>query len=167
MWTQDEEGNFFIVYANGDSTEKLSVSFNLDQMLEGIENKEPSSPRIQDGEYIDNECKFLPPPKTVGHPRLFLVKSDGAYEYSNFQQLEYMLRCEQLDKDCRKEHNQVRYMNEDCTSHIFMREAKTVDPAAPDTLTEDDIPQLPAALEMVNQTVSIAGEPDKVRYLKR
>jgi hypothetical protein len=30
LWTQDEEGNFFIVYANGDSTEKLSVSFNLD-----------------------------------------------------------------------------------------------------------------------------------------
>lgn len=81
------------MYANGDSTEKLSVSFNLDQMLEGIENKEPSSPRIQDGEFIDNECKFLPPPKTVGHPRLFLVKASGAYEYCNDAQMEYMLRC--------------------------------------------------------------------------
>jgi len=30
MLTQDEEGNVFIVYANGDSVEKLSVSFNLD-----------------------------------------------------------------------------------------------------------------------------------------
>jgi hypothetical protein len=30
MWTQDEEGNYFMIYANGDSTEKLSVSFNLD-----------------------------------------------------------------------------------------------------------------------------------------
>ena len=30
IWTLDEEGNHFIVYANGDSTEKLSVSFNLD-----------------------------------------------------------------------------------------------------------------------------------------
>lgn len=30
IWTQDEEGNFFIVYANGESTQKLSVSFNLD-----------------------------------------------------------------------------------------------------------------------------------------
>ena len=30
IWTEDEEGNHFIVYANGDSTEKLSVSFNLD-----------------------------------------------------------------------------------------------------------------------------------------
>jgi hypothetical protein len=30
VWTQDEEGNFFITYANGESTQKLSVSFNLD-----------------------------------------------------------------------------------------------------------------------------------------
>lgn len=46
LMTQDEEGNVFIVYANGDSVEKLSVSFNLDQMVEGIEHKEPTSPRI-------------------------------------------------------------------------------------------------------------------------
>lgn len=78
LWTQDEEGNFFIVYANGESTQKLSVSFNLDQMVEGIENKEPSSPRISDGEFLEEECKFLPPPKTVGHPRLFLVKNNRA-----------------------------------------------------------------------------------------
>jgi hypothetical protein len=79
----DEEGNFFIVYSNGDSTEKLSVSFNLDQMVEGIENKEPSSPRISDGEYVVDECKFLPPPKLVSNPRLFLVKSNGATEFKN------------------------------------------------------------------------------------
>jgi len=30
LWTQDEEGNFFIIYANGESVQKLSVSFNLD-----------------------------------------------------------------------------------------------------------------------------------------
>jgi len=83
IWTEDEEGNHFIIYANGDSAEKLSVSFNLDQMIEGIDNKEPSSPRIKDGEYIEDECKFLPPPKTVSHPRLFLVKESGATEYMN------------------------------------------------------------------------------------
>lgn len=73
VWTQDEEGNFFIIYSNGESTQKLSVSFNLDQMVEGIENKEPDSPRIPDGEYLEEECKFLPPPKSVGHPRLFRI----------------------------------------------------------------------------------------------
>ncbi len=83
IWTEDEEGNHFIIYANGDSAEKLSVSFNLDQMIEGIDNKEPISPRIKDGEYIEDECKFLPPPKTVSHPRLFLVKESGATEYMN------------------------------------------------------------------------------------
>lgn len=30
IWMSDEEGNYFIVYANGDSVEKLSVSFDLD-----------------------------------------------------------------------------------------------------------------------------------------
>jgi len=89
LWTQDEEGNFFIVYANGESTQKLSVSFNLDQMVEGIENKEPSSPRIQDGEYLEEECKFLPPPKTVGNPRLFKISGNCATEYCNPEQLEY------------------------------------------------------------------------------
>jgi hypothetical protein len=54
-------------------TEKLSVSFNLDQMVEGIDNKEPRSPRVPEGEYIEEECKFLPPPKSVAEPRLFLV----------------------------------------------------------------------------------------------
>jgi hypothetical protein len=65
----------FIIYANGDSVEKLSVSFDLDQLVEGIDKKEPSSPRMVDGEYIEEECKFLPPPKTIAHPRLFMIKN--------------------------------------------------------------------------------------------
>jgi len=52
-------------------------------MVEGIDNKEPDSPRIKDGEYIEEECKFLPPPKTVAHPRLFLVRETGAVEFMN------------------------------------------------------------------------------------
>lgn len=83
LWTQDEEGNFFIVYANGESTQKLSVSFNLDQMIEGIENKEPDSPRIPDGEFLEDECKFLPPPKSVAHPRLFRIQNNQATEFFN------------------------------------------------------------------------------------
>jgi hypothetical protein len=52
-------------------------------MVEGIEKKEPESPRIIDGEYIEEECKFLPPPKSIAHPRLFLIKNDVGYEYYN------------------------------------------------------------------------------------
>jgi len=29
LWTEDEEGNYFLIYANGDSVEKMSVSFDL------------------------------------------------------------------------------------------------------------------------------------------
>ena len=50
-------------------------------MVEGIDNKEPLEPQIPDGEYIEEECKFLPPPKTVAEPRLFLVTANGATEY--------------------------------------------------------------------------------------
>ena len=76
-------------------------------MVEGIDNKEPSSPRVRDGEFIDDECKFLPPPKTVGHPRLFLVRSNGATEFSNKDQLEYFLRCQEKDEDIKKTKSQI------------------------------------------------------------
>jgi hypothetical protein len=68
-------------------------------MIEGIDNKEPRSPRVKDGEFIEEECKFLPPPKTVGEPRLFLVKSNSVIEFSNKKQLEYVLRCFEMDKE--------------------------------------------------------------------
>ena len=81
------------MYANGDSVEKMSVSFDLDQMVEGIENKEASSPRFRDGEYIEDECKFLPPPKSMAHPRLFYVRNDGSgMELFNEEQLMHMFR---------------------------------------------------------------------------
>lgn len=121
FWTQDEEGNFFIIYANGESTQKLSVSFNLDQMVEGIENKEPDSPRIPDGEYLEDDTKFLPPPKTVGNPQLFLIKDGTATEYSCFEQLEHMLRTADQDADIKTTHEQVTINNESVTSHMFLR----------------------------------------------
>jgi hypothetical protein len=56
--------------------------------VEGIDRKEPDSPRNLprgDGEHIEEECKFLPPPKTMGHPRIFMIKNDGGvgFEYMN------------------------------------------------------------------------------------
>ena len=38
---------------------------------------------LKNGDYIDEECGFLPPPKSVSDPRLFLVKSNQAIEFSN------------------------------------------------------------------------------------
>ena len=120
IWTEDEEGNHFIIYANGDSTEKLSVSFNLDQMVEGIDNKEPDSPRIKDGEYIEEECKFLPPPKTVSHPRLFLVREHGAVEYMSEEQLDYLFMVNSKSSDVLVSKKAVSIENEKAMSHFFM-----------------------------------------------
>lgn len=123
IWTEDEEGNYFIAYANGDTVEKMSVSFNLDQMVEGIENKEPTSPRIKDGEYIEDECKFLPPPKSMADPRLFYIKNDGSgIEYFNKDQLTHMFRTyhNTENKNLIQTANKVKVKNEDCISHVFL-----------------------------------------------
>lgn len=45
-------------------------------MVEGIEHKEPLSPRMEDGEYIEEECKFLPPPKSILSPRIFMIRPE-------------------------------------------------------------------------------------------
>ena len=167
IWTEDEEGNHFIIYANGDSTEKLSVSFNLDQMVEGIDNKEPDSPRIKDGEYIEEECKFLPPPKTVSHPRLFLVRESGALEYMNEEQLDYLFMVNSKSSDILVSKKTVNIENEKAVSHFFMNKQCEFNPSTPSHLPADSIPRLPQALEMVNQTVSIATEPESSTYLKK
>ena len=153
------------MYANGDSTEKLSVSFNLDQMVEGIENKEPDSPRIGDGEFIEDECKFLPPPKTVAHPRLFMVNADGATEYSNKEMLDYVFLTQLKDKENIKSKKNLKIENEDCISHKFMKQERGFNPANPPQLQPSPFPKMPQSLEMVNETESIASEPKTTRFM--
>lgn len=166
IWTEDEEGNYFIAYANGDTVEKMSVSFNLDQMVEGIENKEPTSPRIKDGEYIEDECKFLPPPKSMAHPRLFYIKNDGSgFEYFNSDQLAHMFRTYRNtdSKDLIQTSNRVTILNEDSISHVFItKKHKDFDAQAFNVSSE--FPKLPQNLELVNQTVSIPTEPIVEKY---
>ena len=90
-------------------------------MVEGIENKEAGSPRIKDGEYIEDECKFLPPPKTVAHPRLFLVRENGATEYMNEEQLEYLFMCNEKSQDVIVRKKGISVDNEKAQSHLYLR----------------------------------------------
>jgi len=85
IWTKDDEGNILIIKADGQSIEKMAVSFDLDQNAETLKYKWPNSPKGQkDGEYIEEECKFLPPPKTVRPPWLIYIQNDGsAQEFLN------------------------------------------------------------------------------------
>jgi hypothetical protein len=73
-------------------------------LVEGIERKEPDSPRINDGELVEEECKFLPPPKTVCDPRLFMINGEEVIEFSKFEQLEYELRTKEKDEEIEKTH---------------------------------------------------------------
>lgn len=166
MWTQDEEGNFFIIYANGESVQKLSVSFNLDQMVEGIQNKEPSSPRINDGEFIDEECKFLPPPKTVGHPRLFLVDKHRAREFCNFDQLEHRMRTLEKDPRVEKIHEEIYLKTEKAINHQYVEKQRPFSTAKP-LAFQYESPKMPQALDLVNQTVSILKEPETSKFTKK
>ena len=97
-------------------------------MVEGIEKKEPDSPRIVDGEYIEEECKFLPPPKTIAHPRLFLIKNDVGYEFYNKDQLEYLFRCANKDKHLINSKKPVKIDNEEAISHMFLRKSLEFNP---------------------------------------
>lgn len=101
----------------------MSVSFDLDQLVEGIENKEPDSPRMKDGEYIEDECKFLPPPKSLAHPRLFFIRSDGTgMELCNEEQLRHMFRTNRHKNDrgfIQRSTTQLTE-NEECISHVFI-----------------------------------------------
>jgi hypothetical protein len=135
-------------------------------MVEGIENKEPTSPRIKDGEYIEDECKFLPPPKSMAHPRLFYIKNDGSgIEYFNKEQLTHMFRTfhNTENKDLIQTANKSKKSNEDCIQHCFItKKYKEFDAQAFNVASE--FPKLPQNLELVNQTVSIPTEPVVEKY---
>ena len=93
-------------------------------MVEGIENKEPASPRMRDGEFIEDECKFLPPPKSMAHPRLFYIKNYGTgLEYFNRKQLKHMFRTYdklQTNPDIIQSESSIRTSNEDAISYLFL-----------------------------------------------
>ena len=82
VWTKDNEGNYFEVNAAGKGKENLAVSLSM-------EEEEINSPEVSEGEYLDEECKFLPPPDTICPPRLFVIKNEQIFEFMSFGQLEY------------------------------------------------------------------------------
>lgn len=148
-------------------------------MVEGIERKEPDSPRALpngDGEHIEEECKFLPPPKTIAHPRLFMIKNDGqvGYEYLNYEQLEYQFRCRHKDTELvQSTRNEITLDGEKAISHFFLKKyngakpGKTQLPTYTQGLTDIDIPRIPQSVELVNQTVSVPREPVKEEFVWR
>lgn len=57
--------------------------------------------------------------------------------------------------------------NEKAQSHLFLRKIHAFDANQPSHMPADSIPRLPQALDMVNQTVSIAQEPESSSFLQR
>lgn len=66
-----------------------------------------------------------------------------------------MLRTDEQDTEIKSTHEQVTISNEPVTSHMFLRKEKSFEPSHPATMDNNVRGQIPQALEMVNQTVSI------------
>lgn len=66
-----------------------------------------------------------------------------------------------------KTHQEIRLNNEDSISHLYLEQEKGFNPSHPRTLLSEKKAVIPQALEMVNQTVSIAAEPEKHRYFRK
>lgn len=162
--TTDDESNEFIVYADGESVEKLSVTFNLDETAESRARKKPNSPRnLPDGEYIEEECKFLVPPKSVMEPRLIFIKNDeSGYEFFSENQLEYFFRVRDVDTEPLKEQQDVYLGTEKATLITSLRLIK---PREPQSLIAK-IAEIPQNVHEAVQTVCIPSEPVKKMYIK-
>lgn len=160
--TKDDEGNVFVVYANGESIERLAVSFNLDQTAETLARKRPDSPRnLPDGEYIEEECKFLVPPQTVMEPRLIFIKNDeSGYEFLNEKQLDYFFRVRSVDNESMLEAEDITIGTENAvliTSVKDMNCQKNKSLIFPAT-------KIPQCVGPEVQTVYIPPEPIKKLY---
>jgi hypothetical protein len=168
LWTHDEEGNTFIVYANGESVERMAVSFDLDQNAETLLLKRPASPRNQkDGEHIEEECKFLPPPKTVRAPRLINIREDGtAEEFFNEKQLEYFFRLKRLDPRTKTIQKTVQVGQESVKLHQFLTlTASSYSPPKTESLIAKEV-VIPRLVKPIAQTTIISDHPREEIHTK-
>lgn len=62
---------------------------------------------------------------------------------------------------------QIDIDNEKALSHFYMKKLEPFDASNPATLDQNTMPKMPQCLEIVNQTVSIKKEPEKVAYTWR
>ena len=161
--TTDDESNVFIVYANGESIEKLSVTFNLDETADSLARKKPSSPRnLPDGEYIEEECKFLVPPKSVMHPRLLFIKNDeSGYEFLNYDQLEYYFRVRNVDDSSLNEKKEILMGTEKVN---LITSLSTVQPLRYQSLISGLV-EIPQNVSASVQTILIPSEPEERLFL--
>lgn len=112
LWTKDDEGNVFTLRSNGDIDTKIAVSLNLaaqQNQMNGVVADynnpldRPGTPDFNEGEFIEEENKFLPQPKTWVPVRLFTINNDNTgYELHSKEQVQNYFRLKEEDKTCIK-----------------------------------------------------------------
>ncbi len=111
LFTLDDEGNKFYVYADGATHERIAPAPTEPRDEEPVR---PPSPTFEGPVYVDEQqAKVMPPPKydfvishsfrTIREPRLFVIRNDGSgSELLSERQLANYFRCrqrEELEKD--------------------------------------------------------------------
>ena len=151
LFTKDKEGNYFEVNVDGKAVERLAVSLN-------VEDEEPPSPVFQGEEYIDPECKFLPPPSSIIPPRLFIVNQDKVTEFLEFPQLDYHFK-----------NFKGKYVKEDCKE--FVCHTWITDQSNKDSFAFPNSPferySLPKLVKPMLQTLLLSETPKPVSYIRR
>ena len=151
LFTKDDEGNYFEVTTEGKAIERLAVSLN-------VEDTEPESPIFDGEEYIDPECKFLPPPATIIPPRVFLIHENKVHEYLEDSQLDYHFR--NFEGKYYKEEGKIT------KCHTWLQ-----DKADKDSFSFPDSPfdkySLPKLVKPMLQTIIVPEKPKQVKYVRR
>lgn len=162
LWTKDNEGNYFSISSTGETKGKIAVSFDLNQNND--QEDRPGTPEFQDGDYIDEQNMFLPPPRKILSPKLFVIQNDNhGSQYFNSEELKHYFRVKNSDPDCTKLIDSQVSGIPNCESWTFLsrfyqlRENKK---------TFIDV-TIPKNVDIIPQTQNIKDEPALFRFCYR
>jgi hypothetical protein len=74
--------------------------------------------------------------------------------------LDHTMHCYELDEDVIKKQSNVKLDNEDSKRYKFLRQERSFNPENPNHNKPNIFPKMPQSLDMVNETASIANDPD-------
>ncbi|EAR91082.3 hypothetical protein TTHERM_00430030 (macronuclear) [Tetrahymena thermophila SB210] len=170
LWTRDDEGNFFALKSNGEIDTKIAVSLNLNQnQVDGPNSNlnpldRPQTPDFQEGEFIEEENKFLPQPSSWVPIRLFTINNDNTgFELFNEEQVQNYFRLKEKDPTCVNLFDDQVPNYQNCKSISFISQLLNLE----DKKIIQIKPEIPRNLDIIPKTEQKKTEPEKKSYLFR
>ncbi|EGR33457.1 hypothetical protein IMG5_051980 [Ichthyophthirius multifiliis] len=159
MWTKDDEGNYFSLKSDGEIINKIAVSLNNDNS-----QSRPSTPNFQDGDFIEEENKFLPIPPSWIDVKLLVIENDNTgYELFNYNQLENFFRLKQQDNLCQIIDCQQVEGFQNLSSISFINKIQQIEDQKQDFIKF----QIPRIINYIPNTAKKIEIPSKQIFLHR